>query len=56
MSGIDKGLCFGFMKIIKFGFEGDEYDLVFYGGFDKVIFGCEFFWLLSVCMFVMGDW
>lgn len=42
LSGIDKGLCPGPMKISKLGLEGDEHDPVFHGGPDKAVLGCTF--------------
>ncbi|KAI5462616.1 MOSC domain-containing protein [Mariannaea sp. PMI_226] len=39
LSGIDKTLCPGPMKIDKLGLEGDEHDLTFHGGPDKAILG-----------------
>lgn len=41
LSGIDKKLCNGPMKINKLGLEGDEHDLTFHGGPDKAILGCK---------------
>lgn len=42
MSGIDKKMCLGPMKVSKLGLEGDEHDPTFHGGPDKAILGCEY--------------
>jgi MOSC domain-containing protein YiiM len=55
LSGIDKGLCSGPMKITKLGLEGDEHDPVFHGGPDKAILGCELLRLLSARTLATGD-
>ncbi|KAJ4185420.1 hypothetical protein NW755_008416 [Fusarium falciforme] len=39
MSGIDKKMCLGPMKVSKLGLEGDEHDPTFHGGPDKAILG-----------------
>ncbi|PHH84726.1 hypothetical protein CDD83_1484 [Cordyceps sp. RAO-2017] len=39
MSGIDKKICAGPVKISRLGLEGDEHDLTFHGGPDKAVLG-----------------
>jgi MOSC domain-containing protein YiiM len=50
MSGIDKTIVQGPMKLTKLGLEGDEHDPTFHGGPDKAILGCE-----SHIHFLMGE-
>lgn len=40
LSGIDKGLLNGPVKVDKMGIIGDEHDYTFHGGVDKAIHGC----------------
>lgn len=41
MSGIDKTIRHGPVKLTKLGLVGDEHDPTFHGGPDKAILGCE---------------
>lgn len=41
LSGIDKELRTGSLRVTKLGLEGDEHDPTFHGGLDKAILGCK---------------
>ena len=43
LSGIDKSLLDGPVKVNKMGIIGDEHDYTFHGGEDKAIHGCNYF-------------
>jgi MOSC domain-containing protein YiiM len=46
LSGIDKGICDGPVRITALGIEDDEHDLTFHGGPDKALLGCKWFFFL----------
>ena len=41
LSGIDKTMCSGPMRVTNMGIEGDEHDYTFHGGPDKAIHACK---------------
>ena len=41
LSGIDKTLCEGPVRVTTTGIEGDEHDYTFHGGPEKAVHGCE---------------